>query len=92
MTMFLEGVHFFMPVINMAATGRNINDMRVRAGMTVRDIQVAMGFNTPNAVYRWIHGDAMPTLDNLVILATIFGVRMDDIIIVDRLGDIAIGA
>ena len=81
-----------MPVINMAATGRNINDMRMRAGLTVRDIQTAMGFNTPNAVYRWIHGDAMPTLDNLVILATIFGVRMDDIIIVDRLGDIAIGA
>lgn len=81
-----------MPVINMTATGRNINDMRMRAGLTVRDIQTAMGFNTPNAVYRWIHGDAMPTLDNLVILATIFGVRMDDIIIVDRPGDVAIGA
>ena len=41
-----------MPTINMAATGRNINAIRRRAGMTVRDIQTAMGFNTPNAVYR----------------------------------------
>ena len=32
----------------------------------------------------------MPTLDNLVILAAIFGVRMDDIIIVDRTDDSAI--
>ncbi|MBR4394064.1 MAG: helix-turn-helix transcriptional regulator [Oscillospiraceae bacterium] len=81
-----------MPTINMAATGRNINAMRRRAGMTVRDIQTAMGFNTPNAVYRWLRGDAMPTLDNLVILAAIFGVRMDDIIIVDRTNDSAISA
>ena len=51
-----------------------------------------MGFNTPNAVYRWFRGDAMPTLDNLVILAAIFGVLMDDIIIVDRTDDSAISA
>ena len=82
----------FMPTINMAATGRNINAIRRRAGMTVRDIQTAMGFNTPNAVYRWLRGDAMPTLDNLVILAAIFGVLMDDIIIVDRTDDSAISA
>ena len=78
-----------MPVINMAATGDNINAMRIRAGMTVRDIQIAMGFNTPNAVYRWIHGTAMPTLDNLVILAMLFDVKIDDIIIVDRSAAIA---
>ena len=41
------------------------------------------GFSTPQAVYKWIHGTAMPTIDNLVILAAVFGVTMDEIIVVD---------
>lgn len=71
-----------VPTINMAATGRNINDMRIRAGMTVRDMQMIMGFNTPQAIYKWLRGDAMPTIDNLVIIAAMFGVGLDDIIVV----------
>ena len=73
-----------IPTINMAATGRNINDLRTRAGMTVRDVQVIMGFNTPQAIYKWMRGDAMPTLDNIVILAKVFGVAIDDIIVLNR--------
>ena len=71
-----------IPTINMTATGRNINMLRVRAGMTVRDVQTAMGFNMPQAIYKWMRGDAMPTVDNLVILAAVFGVRVDDILVV----------
>ncbi|MDO4408890.1 MAG: helix-turn-helix transcriptional regulator [Eubacteriales bacterium] len=71
------------PYINTVATGENINRMRVEAGFTVRDIQEVFGFSTPQAVYKWIHGTAMPTIDNLVILAAVFGVTMDEIIVVD---------
>ena len=71
------------PYINTVATGENINRMRVEAGYTVRDIQEVFGFSTPQAVYKWIHGTAMPTIDNLVILAAVFGVTMDEIIVVD---------
>ena len=71
------------PYINTVATGENINRMRIEAGFTVRDIQEVFGFSTPQAVYKWIHGTAMPTIDNLVILAAVFGVTMDEIIVVD---------
>ena len=71
------------PYINTVATGENINRMRVEAGYTVRDIQEVFGFSTPQAVYKWIHGTAMPTINNLVILAAVFGVTMDEIIVVD---------
>ena len=71
------------PYINTVATGENIIRMRVEAGYTVRDIQEVFGFSTPQAVYKWIHGTAMPTIDNLVILAAVFGVTMDEIIVVD---------
>ena len=71
-----------IPVIDMTATGMNITRLRINAGLTVRDLQTIMGFATPQAIYKWQHGAAMPTLDNLVVLAAVFGVTMDDIIVV----------
>ncbi len=72
-----------LPAIDMAATGKNIAKMRQNAGLTVKDLQIFFGFATPQAIYKWQHGTAMPTIDNLVALAMIFGVTMDDIIVVD---------
>ncbi len=70
-----------IPVIDMAATGMNIARLRKNAGMTVRDLQNVFGFATPQAIYKWQRGDAMPTLDNIVVLAAVFGVTVDDILI-----------
>ena len=73
-----------IPFIDIAATDRNIDRLRIEAGLSVRDMQMVFGFATPQAIYKWIHGTALPTIDNLVILASILGVTMDDIIVVDR--------
>ncbi len=78
-----EDIMISIPVIDMVATGRNIANMRERAGLSVRDLQVTFGFATPQAIYKWQHGTAMPTLDNLVVLAAVFGVTMDDIIVMN---------
>lgn len=74
---------FMMPTIDMVETGKRITDLRIDAGMTVKDLQDIFGFATPNAIYKWQHGTALPTLDNLVILAAIFNVAIDDIVVVD---------
>ena len=73
-----------IPVIDMTATGMNITRLRINAELTVRDLQTIMGFATPQAIYKWQHGAAMPTLDNLVVLAAVFGVPMDDILVVQN--------
>ncbi len=65
----------------MAATGVNITRLRINAGLTVRDLQAIFGFSTPQAIYKWQHGDAMPTLDNIVVLAAVFGVTVDAILV-----------
>lgn len=72
---------FTMPTIDMVATGRNIMRLREMAGLSVRDLQDVFGFATPQAIYKWQHGTAMPTIDNLVVLAAVFGVAMDDIVV-----------
>ena len=73
-----------IPVIDVTATGLNIARLRAAAGLTVKDIQDIFGFNTPQAIYKWQRGTALPTVDNLVVLAAVFGVRLDDIIIFQR--------
>ena len=70
-----------IPVINMTATGNNIMRLRINAGMTVKDLQNVFGFSTPQAIYKWQRGTAMPTMDNMVVLAAVFGVTIDEILI-----------
>ena len=72
-----------MPFVNTVATGQNIDRLRIAAGMSVKDMQMVFGFATPQAIYKWIHGTAMPTIDNMVILAAMLGVTIDEIVIVD---------
>ena len=70
------------PVVDMTATGRNIVRLRKQAGLTVRDLQDIFGFSNPQAIYKWQRGQAMPTIDNMVVLAAVLGVGLDDIVIV----------
>ena len=74
---------FVMPAIDMVATGKNIARLREAAGLSVKDLQDIFGFATPQAIYKWQHGTAMPTIDNLVVLAAVLAVTMDEIIVID---------
>ena len=71
-----------LPVIDMVRTGQNIGRLRKQAGLSVKDLQDIFGFATPQAIYKWQQGAAQPTLDNLVVLAAVLQVRMDDILVI----------
>ena len=71
------------PTINMAATGANIKALLKSKGLKVADVQKMRGFNTPQSIFKWMRGDAMPSIDNLVILAHLLGVTIDQIIIIN---------
>ena len=72
------------PVIDMMETGRRITELRVASGLSVRELQMIFGFGTPQAIYKWQHGTAMPALDNLVVLSEVFGVPIDDILVLEH--------
>ena len=69
------------PTIDLALTGANIVKLRKSAGLSVADIQIVFGFNSPQSIYKWQSGAALPTVDNLIVLAALFGVRIDDILV-----------
>ena len=81
-----------LPVIDMIGTGQNIARLRKQAGLTVRDLQDVFGFATPQAIYKWQQGVALPTIDNLVVLAAVLQVRMDDILVTDTAAQVQISA
>ncbi len=70
--------------INMEATGNNIARMRKLKGITIRQIQEEMGFNTPQAIYKWQNGTTLPSLENLVVLAEMFETTISEIIVVKK--------
>lgn len=72
---------FTMPAVDMVATGMNINKLREDAALTAKDLQRIFGFAIPQVIYKWQHGVAMPTIDNLVVLARVLGVTIDEIIV-----------
>lgn len=71
-----------IPTVDLAQAGANIVNLRKAAGLSVADIQMVFGFNSPQAIYKWQNGAALPTVDNLIVLAALFHVRIDDILVV----------
>ena len=70
-----------MPTIDMIATGQNIRNMRIAAGMTIDDVANTCGVSHA-AVAKWQRGDCIPTIDNMIIIASVWNVKIDDIIVV----------
>ena len=66
-----------MPCIDMTGTGRNIAEMCKAHGMTMAQMADRIGV-TPVAVFKWKTGRNMPTIDNFIAMAWIFGVKVDD--------------
>ena len=72
------------PMIDMNKTGENICALRVQRGLSVRKLQAKMGFATPQAIYKWQHGTALPSVDNLVALSAIFQVSVEEILVLEK--------
>ena len=75
--------HAAIPTVNLTLTGRNICAMRKQRGLTVKDLQDIFGFATPQAIYKWQQGASLPTVDNLVVLASVFDVPMEQILVIE---------
>ena len=69
------------PVIDLRKTGRNIEQLRRNAGLSVRDLQDYFGFEYPQAIYKWQHGECLPAVDNLLALALLLKVAMEDLLV-----------
>ena len=72
---------YLKPVLDLEATGAKIKTIMKLRGVTPRQLQLIMDFPYVQTIYNWFAGKNMPTLDNLVVLAQILGVTMDEIVV-----------
>ena len=73
-----------LPRVNMTETGANITALRKSRNITVKHLQEVFGFNTPQAIFKWQRGETLPSIDNLVILAEVFGVTINEIVVTTK--------
>ena len=72
------------PTIDKVNTGKQIRRLMNSLGLTVTDVQKYIGLATQQAVYHWLNGRSLPTIDNVYALSELFKVPMDQIICGNR--------
>ena len=72
---------YLKPVLDLAATGAKIKTVMKDKGITARELQIIVDFPYVQTIYNWFAGKNMPTIDNLVVLAKILAVPMDDLVV-----------
>ena len=75
----LDGVNFEVK------TGERINQLRIEKSLSVKDLEGVFGFTTPQAIYKWQRGEALPSVDNLVVLARVFAVSIEEILVISEI-------
>lgn len=69
-------------------TGNKIKNLLGERGFTVKDVQNVMGFENPQAIYKWLSGKSLPSLDNFIILSRLLHTSIEDILVID--GDVVV--
>ncbi len=69
------------PIIDMAKTGKRLQELIEEHGYTVKDIQTILIISSHQSVYSWYAGRTMPSIDNFVALSKLLDVSIDDMIV-----------
>ena len=69
-------------MIDLTATGNRIKELMVENKVSVSDLQEACGFERPQAIYKWLSGKSLPSMDNMVIIRIMLHTTIDDIIVI----------
>lgn len=69
-----------LPLVDMKSTGKRIKTLRQDADLRLHEASKILGVSV-QSICKWERGDNLPSIDNLVILAALFGVKLDDIVI-----------
>lgn len=70
--------------VKQKETGENIRRLMKSNGYTVKDVQEVMGFENPQAVYKWLSGKSLPNLENLLILSKLLNISIENILVLDE--------
>lgn len=67
--------------IDMKQSDQKMKQMILEAGYDVKTIQNYLHLAYPQPVYRWFHGQVLPTVDHLFMLSKLLGVHMEEFLV-----------
>ena len=68
------------PVIDPVMTGKNIKELIRNSGNTVAEVGRLLGIADRSTMYKWLRGDALPGIDNMLALSMILGVSINEML------------
>lgn len=71
------------PVVDVLETGKRIKALREANKMSVKQMQSIFGFTTPQAIYKWQWGQSLPDIENLLLMAKLWNVSIEDILVIN---------
>ena len=69
------------PVIDLIATGSNIRRIIRNSGRSIAEVGRLLGIADMSTVYKWLRGDALPGIDNLLALSVLLVVSINDLLV-----------
>ncbi|MBR1814824.1 MAG: helix-turn-helix transcriptional regulator [Lachnospiraceae bacterium] len=69
------------PVIDPVGTGMNMKSLIKNSGNTVAGVVRLLGLADRSTMYKWLRGEALPGIDNLLALSNLLGVSINDILV-----------
>ena len=73
-------------VLDAAATGRKIKELRKEKKVTVEMIGERLNLSD-QAIYKWQRGESVPTLDNLLLLSDLLDTSLDELVRTKEIDD-----
>ena len=70
------------PTIDPIKTGENIKKIVKNNGYTAVTVAKMLGLADKSTVYKWMRGDVLPDIANMVAMAVMLGVKLDDMVAV----------
>ena len=70
-----------MKIVDRKMTGRKINNLMIDKGISVLRLQDMTELESAQAIYKWLAGETLPTVDKLVKLSQIFECTIDEIVV-----------
>lgn len=69
------------PVIDPVGTGTNIKLLIKNSGNTIVGVGRMLGIADMSTMYKWLRGDALPGIDNMLALSILLDVSINDILV-----------
>ena len=68
------------PVIDPKATGKTLKALLSEKGISVKELSRSLGLGSVQAVYKWLRGESIPGIDNLLALSALLETPVEQLL------------